>query len=307
MPEITQNDAEQLQATINGIAKSMFEPFRTPVYWRPDEYGMEYEDVFFQAADGVALEGWFIPAGSNRLIICNHFMPANRSGYPGKVKPWLGFGENEANFLPRYKTLHDAGYNILAYDLRNHGMSGSSGGEFVGHGLVEYRDVIGSLRYARSRSDTANMEISLLSMCLGCNSTIVAMDKYPEEFQDVKSMIALQPISMRAILEAWCRQFGVTDVMDRFETAFRAVAGYKIDELSPIPHAKAVKIPTLVVQVHDDISTHPSDVQAIYDNISAKDKKLFWIEGTTQRIDGYVYFNENPDLMLEWFGKHMGM
>lgn len=33
--------------------------------------------------------------------------------------------------------------------------------------------------------------------------------------------------------------------------------------------------PTLVVQVHDDFTMPPSYVQEIYDNISAKDKKLF--------------------------------
>jgi hypothetical protein len=42
--------------------------------------------------------------------------------------------------------------------------------------------------------------------------------------------------------------------------------GFHVDEQSPIPHAKAVRVPTLVAQVHDD--TYPSDVQAIYDNIA---------------------------------------
>ncbi len=42
---------------------------RTPILRRPDEYGLDYEDVFFPALDGVTLEGWFIPADSDRLII----------------------------------------------------------------------------------------------------------------------------------------------------------------------------------------------------------------------------------------------
>ena len=36
----------------------------------------------------------------------------------------------------------------------------------------------------------------------------------------------------------------------------------------------------------------------------AKDKKLFWIEGTDQRFQGYNYFGQNPKVMLEWFDKH---
>lgn len=61
----------------------------------------------------------------------------------------------------------------------------------------------------------------------------------------------------------------------------------------------------MVVQVHHDALVKPSDVQTIYDNIAAKDKKLFWIEGTTRRFDGYNYFAENPQLMLDWFDTHI--
>jgi uncharacterized protein len=57
--------------------------------------------------------------------------------------------------------------------------------------------------------------------------------------------------------------------------------------------------------VHDDVLTHPSDVQTIFDNIPVADKKLHWIEGTTARWDGYLEFQRRPQPMLEWFAKHM--
>lgn len=62
---------------------------------------------------------------------------------------------------------------MLAYDLRNHGMSGQGNGGIAGIGLTEYRDVIGSLRYAASRPDTTTMKKALLSVCLGADSTAV--------------------------------------------------------------------------------------------------------------------------------------
>jgi hypothetical protein len=58
---------------------------RTPVLRRPDEYGMEYEDVFFPSLDGVALEGWLILAATDKLLVINHPMPCNRYGYPGHL------------------------------------------------------------------------------------------------------------------------------------------------------------------------------------------------------------------------------
>ena len=57
-----------------------------------------------------------------------------------------GLGGLEVNFLPECTALHDSGYVISTYDLRNHGISGQGNG---GIGLTEYRDVIGvSLGYA---------------------------------------------------------------------------------------------------------------------------------------------------------------
>jgi hypothetical protein len=45
-------------------------------------------------------------------------LPGNRYGYPGHLPEFGGLGGFEVNFLPEYKALHDAGYNVLAYDLR---------------------------------------------------------------------------------------------------------------------------------------------------------------------------------------------
>jgi hypothetical protein len=140
---------------------------RAPVLRRPDEVGLDYEDVTFPSMDGVPLEGWSIPADSDRLVIHNHFLPGNRYGYPGHLPEFGGLGGFEVSFLPEYRALHDAGYNILAYDLRNHGLSGQGNGGIAGIGLLEYRDVIGSLRYAAARPDTQDMNKVLLSVCLG--------------------------------------------------------------------------------------------------------------------------------------------
>ncbi|MFC1572157.1 hypothetical protein ACFL6M_01035 [Candidatus Eisenbacteria bacterium] len=64
-------------------------------------------------------------------------------------------------------------------------------------------------------------------------------------------------------------------------------------------------MPTLVVQVKDDVITRQSDIQTIYDNIPVADKKLFWIEGTPIRHHGYTGFSEHPEQMIEWYDAHM--
>jgi hypothetical protein len=79
-------DAEQGQAALDSFLDMWVTGTtagrRAPVLRRPGEVGLEFEEVFFSSMDGVPLEGWFIPADSDKLIIRNHFLPGNRYGMP---------------------------------------------------------------------------------------------------------------------------------------------------------------------------------------------------------------------------------
>ena len=230
----------------------------------------------------------------------------NRYGYPGHLPEFGGLGGFEVNFLPEYKALHDAGYNILAYDIRNHGMSGQGNGGIVGIGLLEYRDVIGSLRYAAGRPDTKDMKKALLSVCLGADSTAVAWSKHPEEFAEIQAMVMLQPVSANYIVDEFVKAVGIDDGYANFDKAVHERTGFHLAEQSPLEHVKAVSVPTLVAQVHHDTMTRPQDVQDIYDAIPVAEKSLHWIEGTTRRFDGYNYFGVHPEVAVEWFDKYVG-
>jgi len=53
------------------------------------------------------------------------------------------------------------------------------------------------------------------------------------------------------------------------------------------------------------VMTRPSDVQNIFDSMPVKEKQLHWIRNTTHRWDGYLYFQREPKLMLDWFNNYM--
>ena len=92
---------------------------RTPVMRKPSDYGMAFEECWFPSMDGVPLEAWYIPADSDKLLIINHPVRCNRYGCPGHLPEYKQyFGGFEVNFLPERKALHNAGDNILTYDLR---------------------------------------------------------------------------------------------------------------------------------------------------------------------------------------------
>jgi uncharacterized protein len=301
-----QND-EALQRFADGFAS----PRRSPVLHWPSEHGLDYEDVTFLAHDGVPLEAWFIPApGSSKLIIANHPLGFSRSGTPTHLQPWHadwapsgnGF---EVDLVPDYKILHDAGYNVLAYDLRNHGLSSAANGGVVTHGFTEGRDVVGSLDYARTRPDTRDMVIGLFSRCMGAVSTFAAMTRFPAAFDGVRCLVSPQPVTARYIAERRLAVMGLSDRLEDFNTLLRLRTSIGLERRIPQEWAKNVRVPTFLYQVRGDILTDPSDVQAMYDNIPVADKKLQWIEGTTARWDGYLEFQRRPQPMLDWFARYM--
>lgn len=301
----------QIDETLQRIADGFRQP-RAPILHRPDEEGLEFEVVSFPSEDGVPLEGWLVPASdSGKLIIANHPRWFTRSGLPSHLEPWKSLAGStgndfEVNFVPDYKILHDAGYNVLAYDLRNHGQSGAANGGIFTVGQFESRDVIGSISYARSREDTRGMTIGLFSRCVGGNSTMFAMTRRPQVFEGIRCMVSPQPLSSGVALERALERFGIpADYIADLEERIRLITSFKLEEFSPVPWAKNVMVPTFLYQVHDDVYTRPSDVQAMYDNIPIAEKELFWIEGTTRRWDGYTYFQKDPNRMLEWFDRYM--
>ncbi|MFE0439180.1 alpha/beta hydrolase [Streptomyces nigra] len=304
---------QQITDTLDAVAAGFAGTGRAPVLGTPQEIGLDYEDVTFPATDGVPLEGWFIPAAENsgKLVVANHPMGFTRTGLPSHLEPWRSLwaasgNDIEVDFMPDYKILHDAGYHVLTYDLRNHGLSGSANGGVISSGIFESRDVIGSIAYARARTDTRSMKIGLFSRCLGADATFYAARQRPDVFEDLRCVVAAQPVTTKVIVARRLGLMGITeDYLDDLDRRIQLTTGIGFDAQDPVPWAAATNVPTFLYQVRDDILTTPDDVQNMYDAMPATQKRLHWITGTSRRWDGYLEFQRNPQPMLDWYADHM--
>ena len=297
---------EQQEQIINFLAAFATRPTRSPVLKTPKDHGMDYEDLFFPSSDGVPLEAWYIPAKeqSDKLIIVNHPMPMNRYGFPGHKEPWSQVDNVEINFIRELKHLHNAGYNLLAYDLRNHGNSGTANGGVTGVGRYEWRDCVGAKQFVDAHPQLGKMQVALLSRCMGANSQYEAIHRHPELFENVVSMMSPLPVSMTALMTRMATLQGVEQYLEELDEAQKLLGGLTNAEMGPHPFAPSVKMPVLFVQVKDDPWTTNEDGEKTFELLGSKEKEFFWIETTTRRFEGYNYFGENPDVMLNFFSKH---
>lgn len=282
---------------------------RTPVMRKPSDYGMEFEETWFPSMDGVPLEAWFIPADSDKLLIINHPMTCNRYGFPGHLSEYKAyFGGFEVNFLPELKALHDAGYNILTYDLRNCGRSGEGNGGISGLGLLECRDVVGSVRHAREHDKLGKMRTGLFSRCMGGNSTIIAMAKWPDEFKHIEALVLLNVVSGPSFIKRGAENLGLDPeaASKRLDERCRETTGFSLFDFRPQDYGQGVKVPTLMAQLRRDFLIHgEKDGEEIFGSLAANEKELLWIEQSNQRFYAYNHFGAHPERLVGWFDQHM--
>ncbi|TDZ17846.1 hypothetical protein Cob_v009211 [Colletotrichum orbiculare MAFF 240422] len=217
---------EEIEAILRQVANGFREWPLSLIMHSPEEAGMDYEEI----------------------IIASHPRWFNRAGLPSHVEPWsklMPGNDFQVNFIPDYKILHDAGCNVLAYDIRHHGHSGS--GNHGLFGVFEWRDIVGSLAYIRGREDTRDMAVGLFSRCAGANATLAAMKRRPEVFEGVRCMLAPQPLSLRVAFERALEQLQIpVSRMEDLERHFFLKTSFKVDQMSPPSDAKHVRVPTFL-------------------------------------------------------------
>lgn len=232
-------------------------------------------------------------------------MTMNRDGFPGHLAPWSQFNDFEVNFVKIHEAFHQAGYNVLAYDMRNHGVSCTANDSICGVGLYEGRDVVGAMQFVQGQDKLRNRTVGLFNPCAGGKAAMIAMTKQPTLFKDVKAFVCPQPASMDIGMKEIMSLQGLSEYMNELDEEMCKQGGFATAEMSPHPYAPNVKIPTFIIQVRDDAWSKPEDVQKTFDLIPGEHKKLFWIAGTTRRFDGYNYFGEHPEQMIGFFDQYM--
>ena len=92
----------------------------------------------------------------------------------------MPFEDRDVDFLPATKALHDAGFNVLLFDLRHHGESdaGASRSPTARSRRATY---IGAVNYLRSRPDVDGERIGAIGTSMGGNIVLYGDARVPAD------------------------------------------------------------------------------------------------------------------------------
>ncbi len=179
----------------------------------PSSVGLQYEEVRFRTPDGVALYGWFVPAGKPSVEVLLFFH---------------GNAGNISHRLDSIRIFHDLGLNIFIFDYRGYGLSEGTPSE---EGL--YTDGKAALGFLIEKGYSPEDVIAFGRSLGGAVAAKISSETPPAALILESTFTSLAAMASR--------------VAPLFPVRFLLRSGYPTDRILP-----GVRCPILVVHSPDD-------------------------------------------------------
>ena len=191
----------------------------------PRQVGLEFEDVFFTAGDGVRLHGWFVPhRGARSTLVWFH-----------------GNAGNISHRVDNIKLLHDkVKVNVFIFDYRGYGRSEGRPSE-----TGTYRDGEAALDLLRAKVGAHAGKIILFGRSLGAAVAVEMATRFDSQglilespFISVAEMarVVLPYLPVGALLRS---RYDVGSKIKNIGVPLLVLHGDR-DEIVPLSHGKAV-------------------------------------------------------------------
>lgn len=210
------------------------------IYATPDEIGLSYEPVRFEASDGVELAGWFIPAEQSRgaVLFCH------------------GNAGNISHRLESVQVFHRLGLDTFIFDYRGYGQSE---GRITEKGT--YLDAEAAWRYLVEDRQIDPTKIVVFGRSLGGTiAAWLAQDHTP------KALIIESTFTSVPDIAAQLYPYLPVRLMSRFS-------------YSAIDYIRGVNCPVLVVHSRDDEMIPVSHGRRLFEAAN-EPKEFLEIRGT---------------------------
>ncbi len=227
------------------------------VHTTPRHAGLAYEDVWFQASDGVRLNGWFIPAPNARatFLWCH--------GNAGTI----------ADRVDNIQRLHHLiGVNVFIFDYRGYGQSDGTPSEA---GL--YRDAEAARTWLLARPEIAGTRLVYFGRSLGSAVAVELARRHPPDGLIIETPFT-SIADMARLMFPW--------------VPVGPLLRMRFDSLKKIP---SIHVPLLIVHGDRDSLVPHTMGQRLFEAANPP-KRLYTVPGAdhndTYLVGGTAYFAE---------------
>jgi uncharacterized protein len=241
-----------LGLTLCGCTGLIFHP--THEHLRtPEQIGLDYRDVWFEADDGVRLHGWFLPAAGERA---------------GSILFLHGNAENISTHIASVAWMPAEGFDVLLLDYRGYGRSEGKPGLAGAH-----LDVEAALETLLSMPKVDPGRIAVFGQSLGGALAITGLARSNRRDEVRALVVEGAPTSYRELAQeklgriwlTWALQWPLALTID--------------DDYRPVDDIPALApLPVLIIQGEDDTIVPAHHGRSLFE--AAKEPKALWlIEG----------------------------
>ena len=228
----------------------------------PKAMGIPYEEVTFPSTDGLMLRGWFFPA-QNALAPAVLYAPST--------------GHDQRSGLSLVPSLHAAGYHVLLFSYRGHGLSDGNRFGFT-YGAAESKDVDAAVAFL---GETRGIEeIGVIGHSAGAVASILSAARNPH----VGAVVALAPFN--SVREVWhtSRPPAVPPFLQDFALWLAGQRkAFREEEIYPLRLVERIAPrPLLLIHGSRDRRITTLQIQQLF--AAARAPKALWlVEGATHK------------------------
>ncbi len=288
------------------LARTLVAPIRQGLWATPADAGLEFENAEFPAQDGVRLSGWFVPAAAGAklngaTIVLVHGWQWNRLGYRAQDLFANVTGSTNIDLLFLVQDLHKEGFNVLTFDLRNHGQSATS--RPVSFGQSEAKDLLGAMAYLEGRDDVDANKIGVIGFSIGANAALFTLPQTDK----IRALVAVQPTTPSLFTSRLAADFlGIfgSAVCGVAEIIYQLFGGTRMEGIVPaFAAAGASDTPVLFLQGTGDRWGSSDDISRMAEMTPRAQELLF--VNSTHRFGGYQYLIDHPAVAINFFNRYL--
>ncbi len=245
---------------------------------QPADFGLTAEKLHIPLGKRHKLFAWWIPAkDSRRTVIILH-----------------GWGSSASQLLPLAPPFHRAGFNVLLFDARNHGLSDSHGIS----SMPAFADDLAHVRHwiGHTRPD-ATQAIYLIGHSVGAGAVLLEAARHPG-YRAVISLAAFAhpDLLMRRYLGRFhLPRWLVTAILKYIQWVIR----HDFNDIAPVNTIRQVNCPVLLVHGKADTTVPYTDAEMIVSACADNQCELLLVDDATH--ESIEKIEEHGDRLVQFF------